>query len=151
MLSTILKFITIYIMNQRIAQTKHNVNVLSEQVADYAESRVTVLKRNLLEDLERMANSFLGFLFMFLALSFSGMVAIMWLFAVAWNSPNREFILGGFILIPLIISAFVYKEVRSIWKKTPFMKTSTDLIAQDWQVFRYGLDGTADISDEANN
>jgi fructose-specific phosphotransferase system IIC component len=74
----------------------------------------------------------------------------MWLFATAWDSPNRHIILGTTMTLPLLIAIGVFIVIRLNWKKQPLFSKSMVQIENDWHVFKNGLDGTADTSDEAN-
>jgi hypothetical protein len=150
MFASILKMITFYLIGNRISEAKQDLIVVKENAADYAESRALRIKLNVMEDLQRIVNSFIGFLVMFSAIIFSGLLGLMWLFATAWQSPNRELILGVSMLVPLCISAIIYGFIKASWKKKPILNEATELISNDWQTFRHGLDANADTSDEAN-
>lgn len=150
MLLTVLKYIALYLFNSRASKSRNSLNHVLESSADYAESRALLIKYHLLEDLERVAKSFIGFLGILAGLVFSGMIGLMWIFTAAWNSPNREIILGIVMIIPLVAGVVVFIVIKNSWKARPFMNEASDLIAHDWKVFRHGLDGTADTSDEAN-
>lgn len=123
---------------------------VKENIAVLAESRAAIFKHNFNQDLHRMVNSLLGYMFMLLALACSALIGSMWLFAIAWSSPNRSIILGTAMILPILIGVGIFAYVRSSWKKEPLFHRSIKQIESDWLVFRAGLDGTADISDEAN-
>ncbi|MDP3608423.1 MAG: phage holin family protein [Methylophilus sp.] len=150
MFASILKMITFYLIGNRISEAKQDLIAVKDNAADYAESRVMRIKLNVMQDLQRIVNSFIGFLVMFSAIIFSGLLGLMWLFATAWQSPNRELILGIAMLVPLCVSAVIYLAIKASWQKKPLLNETTELISNDWQTFRHGLDGTADTSDEAN-
>ncbi|MDO8962221.1 MAG: phage holin family protein [Methylophilus sp.] len=150
MFASILKMITFYLIGNRISEAKQDLIAVKDNAADYAESRVMRIKLNVMQDLQRIVNSFIGFLVMFSAIIFSGLLGLMWLFATAWQSPNRELILGIAMLVPLCVSAVIYLAIKASWQKKPILNDTTELISNDWQTFRHGLDGTADTSDEAN-
>jgi uncharacterized membrane protein len=150
MFASMLKMITFYLIGNRISEAKQDLMAVKDNAADYAESRVMRIKLNVMQDLQRIVNSFIGFLVMFSAIIFSGLLGLMWLFATAWQSPNRELILGISMLVPLCISAVIYLAIKASWQKKPILNDTTELISNDWQTFRHGLDGTADTSDEAN-
>jgi len=151
MFAAALKVFAIYLLNQRFSQAKIDLREVKENVADFAESRALFLKHNLLQDLQRMVNGFIGYLAMFTAFIFTGIIGLMWIFAVAWDSAHREIILGVVMVIPLLVGIVIFAALRKIWKENPFMSKSTQLISRDWNSFRHNLDGTADISEEANN
>jgi len=139
MLSTVLKIVSLYFVKQHAAQTKQHVTMFAEHAADYAETRVLFIRNNLSQDLERMTNSLIGLTIMFAGILFSGMMALLWLFAIAWESADRVLILASIVLIPLLLSAIIFFVIRSMWKNKPLMETSMALIARDWQVIRGGL------------
>jgi hypothetical protein len=139
MFSTVLKIVSLYFMKQHATQTKQHVTMFADHAADYAETRVLFIKNNLSQDLERMTNSFIGLMIMFAGILFSGMMALLWLFAIAWESADRVLILACFILIPILLSVIVFFVISSMWKNKPLMDTSIALIARDWQVIRGGL------------
>lgn len=150
MLASIVKFIAFYLIGNRISEAKQDLNDVKKNAADYAESRATFIKQNVSRDVQRMVNSFIGFLVMFSAIIFSGLLGLMWLFATAWQSPDRNLILGIAMFVPLCISAIIFGLIKLSWKKKPLLGETSELISKDWQSFRVGLDGTADTSDEAN-
>jgi membrane protein DedA with SNARE-associated domain len=150
MFASLLKMITFYLIGNRISEAKQDLIAVKDNAADYAESRTWLIKQNIMQDLQRIVNSFIGFLVMFSAIIFSGLLGLMWLFATAWQSPNRALILGIAMLVPLCISAIIYGVIKNSWKKKPLLIDTSELISKDWQSFRHGLDGTADTSEEAN-
>lgn len=151
MFASVLKMITFYLIGNRISEAKNDLIEVRENAANYAESRSRRIKENVMQDLQRVVNSFIGYLIMFSAIIFSGLLGLMWLFATAWESPNRDLILGVSMLVPLCISAVIYTVIKNSWQQKPLLAETTALISKDWQSFRHGLDGTADISDEANH
>ncbi len=44
-----------------------------------------------MQDLQRVVNSFIGYLIMFSAIIFSGLLGLMWLFATAWEASSRSY------------------------------------------------------------
>lgn len=150
MFASVLKMITFYLIGNRISEAKNDLIEVRENAANYAESRSRRIKESVMQDLQRIVNSFIGYLVMFSAIIFSGLLGLMWLFATAWESPHRAFILGVSMLVPLCISAVIYVVIKQSWQQKPLLAETTALISKDWQSFRHGLDGTADISDEAN-
>lgn len=146
----VIKFVALYLVNNRVARAKHSLDEVKDNAADYAETRAAFIKQNLMHDIERVVDSFIGLLLIFAGFIFTGILGLMWIFTMAWNSPNRELILGVTMLIPLALSAILFYNIRKSWKQKPLMHDTTQLISEDWQSFRHGLDGTADISDEAN-
>ncbi len=54
------------------------------------------------------------------------------------------------MILPLLIAVGIFLAIRHTWKKQPLFAKSMVQIENDWQVFKDGLDGTADTSDDAN-
>lgn len=123
---------------------------VKKSIAALVENHAAIFKQQLNQDMKRAANSLIGLVFIFFALLCSGLTALMWLFAIAWNSAHRDLILGVTMALPLLISIGVFLAIRHTWKKQPLFSKSMVQIEHDWQVFKNGLDGTADTSDEAN-
>ena len=162
MWTTALKFLAIMFLKNRMESAKVNffnklktnssddLNRLKESIAAMAESRAAIFKQNFNHEVNRVVNSLLGFMFIFLAAILSLLTGLMWLFATAWVSPHRDIILGVTMILPILIAVGVYLLIRRSWQKQPILHQSMVQIESDWLVFRAGLDGTADISDEAN-
>ncbi len=160
MLNTVLKLVMQFMIAKFIRSRMQNVHDeapgsthlggLKRSMAALLESHAALFKNQFNNDLKRVANSLLGLMFILFATICAGLTGLMWLFAIAWNSPHRELILGTTMVLPIIISIGVFLVIRQSWKKQPLMQQSMIQIEQDWQVFKNGLDGTADTSDEAN-
>lgn len=146
MLGSLIKFIAFYLLGNRISAAKQELQQVKETAADYAEDRASLIKENALEDATRVVNSLIALLFMFCAVIFSGLLGMMWLFASAWDSPHRALILSIAIVIPLAISGIIFMVLTSNWRKKPLLSNVSELIANDWQVFRRGLVDVADKS-----
>ena len=125
-------------------------NQLKRNIAAMAESRAAIFKQNFNFEVRRVVNSLFGFMLILLAAMLSLLTGLMWLFATAWVSPHRDIILGITMILPILIATGVYLYIRRSWQKQPILHQSMVQIESDWQVFRAGLDGTADISEEAN-
>lgn len=126
-----------------------HLSTAKENFAALAESRAAIFKQNFNRDLQRIVNSLIGFMFVLLAAACSVLTGIFWLVASAWNSPHRDSILGATLIIPILIGVCVYLAIRHSWEKEPLLSQSIKQVENDWLIFR-GLDGTTDISDEAN-
>ena len=162
MWTSALKFIAILLLKNRMhfvrsnffnkpnANSSENLNQLKQSIAAMAESRAAIFKQNFNFEVRRVVNSLFGFMFILLAAMLSLLTGLMWLFATAWVSPYRDIILGTTMILPILIAGAVYLYIRRSWQKQPILHQSMVQIESDWQVFRAGLDGTADISDEAN-
>ena len=125
-------------------------SAVKKNIAALLESHAVLFKQQLNQDMKRVAKSLLGFIFIFFAISSSLIIGLMWFFATAWNSAHRDAILGATMILPALISMGIFLAIRHSWKKQPLLTKSMVQIEKDWQVFKAGLDGTADISDEAN-
>lgn len=162
MWTTALKFLAVLFLKNRVQFAKVNffnklnsnssddLNQLKESIAALAESRAAIFKQNFNHEVRRVVNSLFGFMLIFLAAILSLLTGLMWLFTTAWLSPQRDIILGATIILPILIAVGVYLLIRRSWQKQPILHQSIAQIESDWLVFRAGLDGTADISDEAN-
>jgi uncharacterized membrane protein YqjE len=154
MWKAVLKLLLVLFLRSKITHIKNNpsnhLNTTKENIAVMIESRATLFKQNFSDDLQRMVNSLFGYLLVLLAATCSGLTGMMWLIATAWNSPNRNIILGTTMLLPLIIGISIFAFIRYSWKKEPLFSRSMQQVETDWLIFRGGLDGTADTSDEAN-
>ena len=126
------------------------LNQLKRSIAAMAESRAAIFKQNFNFEVRRVVNSLFGFMLILLAAMLSLLTGLMWLFAAAWVSPHRDIILGTTMILPILIAGAIYLYIRRSWQKQPILHQSMVQIESDWQVFKAGLDGTADISDEAN-
>lgn len=146
----IARFIRNHMQDVQDKTSGNHLSGLKSSMAALLESHAVLFKSQFHHDVQRMVNSFLGFMFILLATICTGLTGLMWLFATAWNSENRNIILGTTMIIPIILSIIVYFVIRQSWKKQPLLQQSMVQIEQDWQVFKNGLDGTADTSDEAN-
>jgi hypothetical protein len=150
MFATLIKLLTFYIANKSLSSIKTNTFEIKESAANYAETRAIIVKNNLMHDLERVVGSFLGYLTILTSVVFAGFIGLLWIFFTAWDSPNRVYILGIMMLIPLIFGALIFAYIKKSWVEKPFMDESNYLIAKDWQIFRHGLEGSTDTSNEDN-
>jgi len=158
MWQTGLKLFAVFLIRKYVNQAKEHFetdskeefNTVKEKMALLAEHRAALYKKNFNDEMTRISTSLLGLMLMLLTAALSGLTAIIWIFAAAWNSPHRDIILGTTMLIPLLVCVSIYGLIRYSWKKEPLFNQTMVQIESDWQAFRYGLDGTADISDEAN-
>ena len=150
MWQTAAKLLLFVFLRNRVNHVKHDFSGVKENLAALAESRAAIFKRNFNNEVQRLANSLIGLIFLLLAAVCSGLTGIIWLFSIAWNSPHRDTILGVTMIVPLFIAVGIYTYISRSWKKEPLFQESIKQIEDDWQVFRHSLDGTADISDEAN-
>ena len=148
----IAKFLRSHIQDAEINMSNNaqsHFSAVKQSMAALVESHAALFKAQFHSDMQRVANSLLGLTFIFFAILCSGLTALMWLFATAWNSTHRDLILGTTMILPILIAAGIFLAIRHTWKKQPIFAKSMVQIENDWQVFRNGLDGTADTSDEA--
>lgn len=146
MLKTIIKLFAIYFVNKRLSNVKENLSGVKNSVTDYAESRAGFVRDDFLQDLQRMLNTVLGYLFVFTALVLAGVITLMWVFAIAWDSPNRGLILSAIILMLLFTSASIYGVIKHKWKNHVFMSNTSGLISHDWHLFKNNLESPAEDS-----
>jgi hypothetical protein len=153
MWKTALKLLAVVFLRNRINHVTTDFNnhfgAVKENIAVLAESRAAIFKQNFNDDLQRIVNSFFGLMLISLTAACSGLTGILWLVASAWNSPNRNIILGSAMILPLLIGIGIFVFMRYSWQKDPLFSRSIEQIETDWLMFRGGLDGTADTSDEA--
>lgn len=145
-----MEFAKVNFFNKLDTSSRDDLNRLKENIAAMAESRAAIFKHNFNQDVRRVVNSLFGFMLILLAAILSLLTGLMWLFATAWVSPHRDIILGVTMILPILIAVAVYLFIRRSWKKQPILHQSIAQVESDWLVFRAGLDGTADTSDDAN-
>lgn len=162
MWATALKFVAILFLKNRMEFVKHNffnkLNTnsnddlikLKDNIALMAESRAKIFKQNFNDDVKRLVNSLLGYMLILLAALFSLLTGLMWLFALAWNNSNRNFILGFSMLLPILIAVALYFFIRHSWQKQPILHQSMLQIESDWQIFKAGLDSNANKDNSAD-
>lgn len=154
MWKTALKLAVFIFLRSKINHVKddigNNLGAVKENMALLAESRALIFKQNFNNELQRLGNSLLGFMFMLLATLFSGLTGLMWLFAIAWGSPNRNVILTITLIVPLLIGIGIYLYVRESWKKEPLFNKTMTQIHSDWLLFRNGLDSVAEEIEGSN-
>jgi uncharacterized membrane protein YqjE len=153
-----LKLLLVLFLRNRIHQASNHFgndfSAVKNNIVVMAESRAAIFKQNFNDDLQRMLNSFLGYMLVLLALTFSGLTATLWLVASAWNSQHRDSILAAAMLLPLLIGISIFVFIRHSWKKQPLLSRSIQQIESDWLLFRDGFasakNNATDISDEAH-
>jgi len=154
MWKTALKLAVFIFLRSKINHVKNdigsNLGAVKENMALLAESRALIFKQNFNNELQRLGNSLLGFMFMLLATLFSGLTALMWLFAIAWGSPNRNVILTITLIVPLLIGIGIYLYIRESWKKEPLFDKTMTQIQSDWLLFRNGLESVAEEIEGSN-
>lgn len=152
MWKTALKLAVFMFLRSKINHVKddigNNLGAVKENMALLAESRALIFRQNFHRELNRIGNSLLGFLFMLLAGVFSTLTGLMWLFAIAWNSPNRNLILSITLILPILIGVGIYLYLRQSWKREPLFDKTMTQIQTDWVLFRNGLH---DIEEEIQN
>lgn len=152
MWKTALKLAVFMFLRSKINHVKddigNNLGTVKENMAILAESRALIFKQNFHRELNRIGNSLLGFLFMLLAGVLSTLTGLMWLFAIAWNSPNRNLILSITLIVPILIGVGIYLYIRQSWKREPLFDKTMTQIQTDWVLFRNGLH---DIEEEIQN
>ncbi len=135
MLRTIIKLLIVYFINKQLSGAKEGLAGIKTSMTDYAESRAEFVRDDFLQDLQRMLNTVLAYFFVFTALVLAGVIGLLWIFAIAWESPSRALILSAVILGLLSVSVAIYATIRYKWKNHYFMSNTNDLIAHDWRLF----------------
>ncbi|MBA3696480.1 MAG: phage holin family protein [Methylotenera sp.] len=143
MWKTALKLAVFIFLRSKINHVKDDIGnslgTVKENMALLAESRAFIFKQNFHRELSRLGNSLLGFMFMLLAALCSGLTGLIWLFAIAWGSPDRNIILSIILIVPLTIGIGIYLYLRDSWKKEPLFDKTMMQIHSDWLLFRNGL------------
>lgn len=154
MWKTALKLAVFIFLRSKINHVKddigNNLGAVKENMVLLAESRALIFKQNFNNELQRLGNSLLGFMFMMLAAVFSGLTGLMWLFAIAWGSPNRNVILTFTLIVPLLIGIGIYLYIRESWKREPLFDKTMTQIQSDWLLFRNGLESVAEEIEGSN-
>ena len=143
MLKTIIKLLIVYFVNKQLSGAREGLSGVKSSMTDYAESRAEFVRDDFLHDLQRMLNTVLAYLFVFTSLVLAGVAALLWIFAIAWESPSRALILSTIILGLLSVSIAIYATIRYKWKNHFFMSNTSGLIAHDWRLFTNKLDSEA--------
>lgn len=155
MWKTALKLAVVMFLRSKINHVKddigNNLGAVKENMARLAESRALIFKQNFNRELHRLGNSLLGFMFMSIAAIFSGLTGLMWLFAIAWSSPNRNLILAVIVVVPLLAGIGIYIYIRQSWKKEPLFDKTMKQIHSDWLLFRHGLESVAEEVESSNH
>ncbi len=162
MLKNLLKYLAIWLLKNRLefvrdsffnkqnAHTGEHLKNLKVNIAAMAETRAAMFKHNFYHEMHRVVTSILGFMLILISVILSALTGLMWVFATAWTSPNRNIILGTTMILPILVAVTIYLFIRHSWQKKPIFNQSILQVESDWLVFKAGLDGTADTSEEAN-
>ena len=141
-----MQFLKYHFFNKLNTNSSDDLQRLKENIAAMAESRAAIFKQNFNHEIHRVVKSLFSFMLILLAAILSLLTGLMWLFATAWSSPNRDIILGVTMLIPIVLAIGVYLTIRRSWQKQPILHQSMQQIESDWQVFKAGFDSTADAN-----
>lgn len=148
MLKTVLKLAVFLYLRSKVkntkAETSDHLSTVKHNMAHLAEVRAAIFKENFNNDLKRLGNSVIGFMFMLVAAISAGLMGLMWLFALAWDSTNRNTILGIAFILPIVIAAGIYVCIRHSWKKEPLFNQVMTQIETDWHLFKHGMKHTAE-------
>lgn len=141
-----MQFLKSHFFNKLNTNSSDDLQRLKVNIAAMAESRAAIFKQNFIDEINRVVKSLFGFMLILLFAILSLLTGLMWLFAMAWTSPNRDLILGATMVLPLFIAIGVYLVIRHSWQKQPILHQSMQQIESDWQVFKVGFDKTADTN-----
>lgn len=140
MWKTAIKLAMLYMLRNRFTEAKtrfkEDLYKIKDSIADLTESRAAIFKKNFNDELNRVVRSLMGFLLVFVAITCSSITAIIWLAAIALNSPQRNLIFSVTIILPLIVGLVIFLVIRHSWKKESLFHKSIVQIEQDWQLFR---------------
>lgn len=154
MWKTALKLAVFMFLRSKICHVKddigNNLSAVKENIAILAESRALLFKQNFHRELKRLGSSVLAFMFMLLAAVCSGLIALMWLFAIAWTSPDRNVILSITLIVLILIGVGIYMYLHKTWKQEPLFDKTMMQIHSDWLLFRSGLKSVAEEVEGSN-
>lgn len=140
MWKTAIKLAMLYMLRNRFTEAKtrfkEDLYKIKDSIADLTESRAAIFKKNFNDELNRVVRSLMGFLLVFVAITCSSITAIIWLAAIALNSPQRNLIFSVTIILPLIVGLVIFLVIRQSWKKESLFHKSIVQIEEDWQLFR---------------
>lgn len=143
MLKTVLKVAVFLFLRSKAKNVKtttnDNLSAVKHNIIHMAEMRAVVFKHNFNNELKRLATSVIGFMLMLVAAVCSGLIGLMWLFAIAWNSPDRNVILSIAFILPLLVCVGIFAYLRYSWKKEPLFEQAITQIATDWRLFKHGM------------
>lgn len=144
MWQTGLKLLAVYLLRNRVNQAKNNIqhdfSAARENIASIAERHATQFKKDFASEFSRISRSIIAFVIVILATVFSGLTALMWIFAAAWTSPNRVLILSSIIIVGLVIAIGTAFCLSRQWQKKPLFGNTMQHIASDWLIFKNGLE-----------
>src|SRR5688572_5810859 len=140
MLKTVLKVAVFFFLRSKAKNVKtttnDNLSAVKHNIIHMAEMRAVVFKHNFNNELKRLGTSVIGFMLMLVAAICSGLIGLMWLFAIAWNSPDRNVILSIAFILPLLVCVGIFAYLRYSWKKEPLFEQAITQIATDWRLFK---------------
>ncbi len=143
MLKTVLKLAVFLFLRSKVKNvqttTDDHLSTVKHNIVHMAEMRAAVFKQNFNNELKRLGNSVIGFMLMLVAAICSGLIGLMWLFALAWSSPDRNIILSLAFILPLLLCVGIYAYLRYSWKKEPLFEQAISQIATDWRLFKHGM------------
>lgn len=139
----ILKLLAVYLLRNRLNQAKsnlqHDFSAAKENLASILERHATQFKEEYTEELTRISRSIIAFACMILASTLTGLIALLWIFAIAWTSQDRTIILtcmiGAGVLVALCIALYISHQ----WKRKALFEHTIHLVESDWLIFKEGL------------
>lgn len=148
MLKTVFKLAVFLYLRAKVkntkAKTSDHLSTVKHNMAHLAEMRADLFKQNFNNDIKRLGKSIIGFMFMLVSAICAGLISLMWLFALAWDSPDRNTILGIALILPIVIGVGIYACIRHSWKKEPLFNQVMTQIETDWHLFKHGMKHTAE-------
>ncbi len=103
------------------------------------ERRAHLFAQSIKDEWNRVVTSIFCFVISLACVAFSGLVAIVWLVAYAWSSPDRNLILGIALIAPLVIAAGILLYLKKIWDEKLFLHVSRSQLHEDWGVLNQAV------------
>jgi len=129
---TLLKIVAVRFVGNKLQQV---VLLLMSVV----ERRAHMFAQSIRDEWDRVVTTLIGFVVSLICLAFSGLIATVWLVAFAWNSPDRNLILGTALVLPLIIVAGIALYLRKVWNEKLFLHHSRTQLNDDWTVLNHAM------------
>lgn len=139
MFSAVVKFLALLFINSRIQQKKEDLGHLKLLTAEYAESRMTLIKHNLAADANRLYLSAVIMALSTLTLFVAGMVFVLWLGFFVAELPNRSTILLSVFIGAILLAVVAMYCVKRMWSTNPALSQASAHINRDWQNLRANL------------
>lgn len=135
----LLKIFLAKVVSDKFSNMRLNAENAAHQAANFAGNRIGFVAANIGLEWQRIIKTIIATIAVIGMLMFSAIVGLVWIVAVAWNSPYRDWILGATLGFPILFSLLCYVVIRKLWKNKPFLHQSRDLITRDIEIFQKGF------------